>query len=221
MRRSTDTRLTPAYGSTRADSLACADMEPSRRFVRSCKTPWRYRLALLLTLSGCGGGGETGYGDAPAAPRLTPLSAATCGLADFQSAALARVNQYRAAGASCLTAGMFAATTALRWNDALTQAAELHSQDMKANNFFSHTGSGPSTLAQRINATGYVWSAIAENIAAGQTTMNQVVDSWMGSAGHCANIMNPNLVDMGLVCVAGAASNTYTTYWTMDLGRPQ
>ena len=220
MRRSTDTRLTPAYGSTRADSLACADMEPSRRFVRSCKTPWRYRLALLLTLSGCGGGGETGYGDAPAAPPLTPLSAATCGLADFQSAALARVNQYRAAGASCLTAGMFAATTALRWNDALTQAAELHSQDMKANNFFSHTGSGPSTLAQRINATGYVWSAIAENIAAGQTTMNQVVDSWMGSAGHCANIMNPNLVDMGLVCVAGAASNTYPTYWTMDMGRP-
>jgi len=220
MRRSTDTRLTPAYGSTRADSLACAAMEPSRRFVRACKTLWRHRLALLLTLAGCGGAGETGYGTAPAATPLTPLSAATCGLANFQSAALARINQYRAAGASCVTAGTFAATTALRWNDALTQAAELHSQDMKANNFTSHTGSGPSTVGQRITATGYAWSAVAENIAGGQTTMNQVVDSWMGSDGHCANIMNPNMVDMGLACVAGAASNTYPTYWTMDMGRP-
>jgi uncharacterized protein YkwD len=196
-------------------------MEPSPRFVRACKTLWRYRLALLLTLSGCGGGGDTSYGAGGSETPLTPSSASTCGLANFQSAALSRVNQYRAAGASCLTAGTFAATTALRWNDALTQAAEQHSQDMKANNFFSHTGSGPSTLSQRINATGYAWTAIAENIAAGQATMSQVVDSWMGSAGHCANIMNPNLVDMGLVCVAGAASNTYTTYWTMDLGRPQ
>ena len=115
---------------------------------------------------------------------------------------------------------MFAATSALLWNDALTQAAEVHSQDMKVNNFFSHTGSGGSTLTQRINATGYAWSAIAENIAAGQTTMNQAIDSWLASDGHCANIMNPNLVDMGLVCVAGTSSNIYTTYWTMDLGRP-
>lgn len=197
-------------------------MQPSRRFVRACKTLWRYRLALLLTLtlSGCGGGGETSYGAAPSATPLTTLSASTCGLANFQSAALSRINQYRVAGASCRTAGTFAATTALRWNDALTQGAELHSQDMQANNFTSHTGSDTSTVGQRITATGYAWSAVAENIAGGQTTMNQVVDSWMASDGHCANIMNPNLVDMGLACVAGAPSNTYTTYWTMDMGRP-
>ncbi len=112
-------------------------------------------------------------------------------------------------------------TTALRWSDTLTQAAQAHSLDMQANNFFSHTGFNGSTLTQRINATGYAWSAIAENIAAGQATMNGVVDGWMASDGHCANLMNPNLVDMGLVCVSGAAGNMYSTYWTMDLGRPQ
>lgn len=92
---------------------------------------------------------------------------------------------------------------------------------MKTNNFFSHTGSNGSTLAQRINATGYAWRAIAENIAGGQRTVNGVVDGWMASDGHCANLMNPNLVEMGLVCVAGTASNAYPTYWTLALGRPQ
>ncbi len=112
-------------------------------------------------------------------------------------------------------------TTALRWSGALTQAAQAHSLDMQANNFFSHTGFNGSTLTQRINSTGYAWSAIAENIAAGQATVNGVVDGWMASDGHCANLMNPNLVDMGLVCVAGTAGNAHPTYWTMDLGRPQ
>jgi uncharacterized protein YkwD len=176
-------------------------------------------VASFMALAACGGGDP----QTPSAPAgLQPnASASTCGLADFQASALARVNQYRAAGASCGTAGPFAPSAALRWNAALTQAAEVHSQDMKANNFFSHTGFTGSTLAQRINATGYAWSAIAENIAAGQITMNQVIDGWMGSDGHCANLMNPNLIDIGLVCVAGAAGNAYTTYWTMDLGKPQ
>ncbi len=181
---------------------------------------WRYRLALLLALGGCGGGGDAGSAAAPPGTPTPPLATSTCGLANFQSTALARVNQYRAGGASCRTAGSFAPTTALRWNDALAQAAQVHSLDMQANNIFSHTGSNGSTLAQRINATGYAWSAIAENIAAGQTTLNAVVDGWMASDGHCANLMNPGLVDLGLVCVAGTASNTYPTYWTMDLGKP-
>ncbi len=169
----------------------------------------------LLLLAGCGGAGDT----AAAAP--FPTAASSCGLADFQAASLARVNQYRARGATCRTAGNFGPAAALRWNNPLTQAAEAHSQDMKANNFFSHTGSGGGTLRQRIDATGYAWSAIAENIAAGQTTINQVIDGWMGSDGHCANLMDPNLVDIGLVCVAAAPGDSRRTYWTMTLGRPR
>ncbi len=94
---------------------------------------------------------------------------ATCNLADFRAQALARVNSYRAAGASCGAQGSFPAVPALAWNDALTQASLVHSEDMVALNFFSHTGSNGSSAGQRATAAGYVWSTWGENIAAGHT----------------------------------------------------
>lgn len=145
---------------------------------------------------------------------------ATCGLPNFQAAALARINQYRAAGASCRTAGTFAPTQPLVWNAKLLQAAAGHSQDMATRNYFSHTSLDGRTMVQRINATGYLWSTVGENIAAGQPTVNAVVDGWMASDGHCRNLMNPNFKDVGLACVASSTSR-YRTYWTMDLGRPR
>ena len=131
-----------------------------------------------------------------------------------------RINQYRAAGASCRTAGQFAAAPPLTWNAKLTQAATGHSQDMAAQNYFSHTSLDGRTLADRINATSYLWSTIGENIAAGYPTVNAVVDGWMASDGHCANVMNPNFSEMGLACIA-SSSSAYSTYWTMDAGRPR
>ena len=104
-------------------------------------------------------------------------------------------------------------------NAVLTQAAEAHSQDMVKNNFFAHNGSDGSTLGTRVTAAGYAWSSLGENIAAGQRTVNEVVDGWMASDGHCANIMNGTFQEIGVVCVPGTAADTYPTYWTMDLGR--
>jgi len=116
---------------------------------------------------------------------------------------------------------MFAPAPALAWNSQLTQAADAHSQDMAAKNYFSHTSADGRTLADRINATGYAWSGIGENIAAGYSTVNIVMDGWMSSDGHCANIMSPNFTAVGLACVPGTTSSTYSTYWTMDLARPR
>src|SRR5688572_15133313 len=96
--------------------------------------------ALCLLLAACGGGGDAAPDTPPAASPTPPTSAlATCGLADFRNAAMARINQWRASGADCGSQGRYAATTALAWNDVLVQAAAGHSQDMAANNFFSHT----------------------------------------------------------------------------------
>lgn len=155
------------------------------------------------------------------APTPTPApSGATCGLADFQASALARINQYRAAGADCRSAGRFASTQPLVWNGPLAQAATAHAQDMALRNYFSHTSPSGSTMVTRINATGYAWSAIGENIAAGYASVNAVVDGWMASDGHCANLMNPTFKDAALACVASSTS-TYRSYWTLDLGRPR
>ncbi|HPG78339.1 MAG TPA: CAP domain-containing protein [Piscinibacter sp.] len=141
---------------------------------------------------------------------------------DFVASTLARVNQLRAAGATCGARGSFAPAGPLTWSTQLTQAAAAHSQDMVTNNFFSHTGSSGSTLSTRVNATGYAWSALGENIAAGYGTVNIVMDGWMASDGHCANIMNPNFTQIGMACIVrGSQANAYSNYWTMDLARPR
>ena len=108
----------------------------------------------------------------------------------------------------------------LRINSNLTQAALSQSQDMATRNFFSHTGSNGSQLSVRVSATGYNWSAVAENIAAGQSTPSQVFQSWLNSPSHKQNMLNPTYRDVGF----GYASNTlstYKTYWTATFAKPR
>lgn len=145
-------------------------------------------------------------------PRLT------CNLPNFQQEILDRVNQARAAGRTCGSTS-FAPAPALRWNGMLFNAAGAHSIDMAANNYFSHTSQDGRNPGQRITGAGYAWSGYGENIAAGQTSAQAVVDGWLASPGHCANIMNAGHADIATACVASTTS-TYRTYWTMDLARP-
>ncbi|MCW5660885.1 MAG: CAP domain-containing protein [Burkholderiaceae bacterium] len=171
---------------------------------------------VAAALAACGGGSD----DSDTGGAQGSGAGPTCGLAGFQSEVLQRVNAVRAAGAQCGTRGGFSATGALQWHGALVDAATRHSQDMAERNFFSHTGSDNSTPGQRITEAGYDWSLAGENIAAGYRSVQEVMDGWMSSDSHCANIMNPTLRDIGVACVPGTASNTYGTYWTMDLAAP-
>jgi uncharacterized protein YkwD len=129
---------------------------------------------------------------------------------------MARINQYRAAGADCGSDGKFAPVAALAWNSLLTQAAEGHSQDMVKNNFFDHTGSNGSTFDKRVRAQGYPLGYGGENIAAGQPTVESVMQAWMSSPGHCSNIMGKFYTDVGVSCVSGKGQ--FGSYWTMELG---
>jgi len=188
---------------------------------RACLAP---AIVSLAALSACGGGGSDvpAVGAAPTGPAASAAPAttagSTCGISDFANAALARMNALRAAGADCRTGGKFAPAAALTWSAPLTQSSEAHTQDMVAHNFFSHTGSNGSTLSVRVDATGYLWNALGENIAAGYSGLDAVMAGWMASDGHCSNLMNPAFKEVGLVCVPGTATTTYNTYWTMDLG---
>ena len=105
---------------------------------------------------------------------------------------------------------------ALRIDSRLVTAARAHSTDMVTNNFFSHTGSNGSTFVQREAAAGYTTGASAENIAWGYRSPQEVVNGWINSAGHRANILNCASVAVG-VGVAYKADGT--PYWTQDFGR--
>jgi uncharacterized protein YkwD len=140
-------------------------------------------------------------------------------LANFEAEALRLVNQYRAAGASCGARGSFAPAAALTWNARLGTAAYGHSRDMADNNYFSHDSLDGRSMVDRINATGYTWSTIGENIAAGYNNVQSVVSGWMASDGHCANLMNPRFTEVALACARNDAS-TYRLYWTQEFGRP-
>lgn len=107
---------------------------------------------------------------------------------------------------------------ALSYSEELTIAARLHSQDMAAQNYFSHTSLDGRKFSERITAAGYEYRTCGENIAAGQSTPTAVVDSWMHSDGHRANILNPDYCDIG-VGYAAADTADYPHYWTQDFGR--
>ncbi|MCT7357003.1 CAP domain-containing protein, partial [Streptomyces sp. 15-116A] len=93
----------------------------------------------------------------------------------------------------------------------LARAAQLHSEDMSANDYFDHTSQDGRSFADRAKAQGYP-SPGAENIARGQSSAASVMDAWMNSPGHRANILNCDLKTMGV----GVTTNDWT--WTQVFG---
>lgn len=184
--------------------------------------------ALLLLLQACGGGSDPAAEQttdlpvspgAPAAPAgtLIELSAATsCSIPALREAVLQRVNAARVDGAVCGTQALPPAA-ALQWNDILFSAAARHSLDMAARNYFSHDTPEGVSFSQRLTAEGYLWRAAGENIAAGQTSVSQVMAGWLASEGHCRNIMNPGFSEVAVACV-NQPGTTFGTYWSMELG---
>ncbi|EGZ30304.1 hypothetical protein PHYSODRAFT_472150 [Phytophthora sojae] len=102
-------------------------------------------------------------------------------------------------------------------NSKLQSAAQRHSDDMAAKDYMSHTGSDGSSMSARISDSGYSWTAIAENVAAGQTDVDAVMTAWMNSAGHRANILSSKVTMFGCA-YAYNADSTYQHYWTQDFG---
>ena len=94
-------------------------------------------------------------------------------------------------------------------DDRLMRAAQKHADWMSARRRMSHRGDRASSPGQRIAAEGYRFSSCSENIAAGQTSAEQVMRAWMRSRGHRNNILGRNR-EIGL----GRAGN----YWCVVFG---
>jgi uncharacterized protein YkwD len=83
-------------------------------------------------------------------------------------------------------------------DDNLATAVRDHSEDMGLQGYFSHTSLDGRTVPDRITAAGYSFNTYGENIAGGQPTPEAVIDAWMGSSGHRANILSPIFCDIGV-----------------------
>ena len=90
----------------------------------------------------------------------------------------------------------------------LSRVARYKSQDMKDNRYFSHTSPVYGTPFQMIKSFGISYRSAGENIARGYATPQAVVNGWMNSSGHRANILNPDYTHIGVGYVSGG------NYWT-------
>ncbi|WP_229379490.1 CAP domain-containing protein [Fibrella forsythiae] len=119
---------------------------------------------------------------------------------------------------SCLCGSTtYAPAPALALNTKLNTASDKFALDLATYNYFSHTGRDGSQPWDRMTREGYIWRTAGENIAAGYSTARTVVDGWLKSPGHCANIMNPSFKEVG-VGYAYSATSTYKYYWVNDFG---
>ncbi|CAF3776471.1 unnamed protein product [Rotaria socialis] len=93
----------------------------------------------------------------------------------------------------------------------LRNAAQSHANHMAQTRQMSHQENvnGRGTVGERVTQTGFRWSAVAENVAAGQTTINQVMTTWMNSPGHRENILNGNYKRIGVGISRGADNLLY------------
>ena len=106
----------------------------------------------------------------------------------------------------------------LKMSARLFHAAEHHSADMAAKNYFAHTLKDGTTWSQNIRNHGYTFTTYrGENIAAGSGSAYGAFTQWKNSPGHLANMVNPNYKVIGIGHVYDQAS-TYDHYWTQTFG---
>jgi uncharacterized protein YkwD len=97
----------------------------------------------------------------------------------------------------------------------LTKAAALQSETQAKQNWISHDGPGGSRPKDRAARAGYRAKIASENVASGQKSFSDVMQSWQGSAGHRENLLRPEVTAIG---VAMAKGSNGRPYWTLVLG---
>ena len=98
---------------------------------------------------------------------------------------------------------------ALTYNAKLANVAAIKAADMRDNNYFSHTSPTYGSPFDMMKKFGIKYSSAGENIAKGQKTADAVMDAWMNSSGHRANILSSNYEQLGVGYKTDKNGNTY------------
>lgn len=189
---------------------------------------------LRITLLGFGVVGLLiGCGEVSTAPVQEPtVEDATVVLKSESQEMLDLINSVRSISRDCGEGeGVMGPSMPVVWSEILYASAYEHSHDLAMSDTFSHYGSGTeyditamnngggrSSFYERILAQGYgEFYALGENIAAGQGSIEEVMEAWLKSPGHCANIMSDDFTEVGMAVVVSEESS-YGIYWTQNFG---
>ena len=143
------------------------------------------------------------------------------------------INSARADTQDCGEYGVFPPAPPLKWSDELYKAAYEHTQDMALNGIVEHDGTNSDTdwTAQKlklgrgshfyeriVNNGYYEYWIVEENVAGGTHFDNPevVVQAWLDSPGHCKNLMNKDVKEVGMAHVK--ANTKYIHYWSQEFG---
>ncbi|MFK4467114.1 CAP domain-containing protein [Bacillus sp. RC252] len=100
--------------------------------------------------------------------------------------------------------------SALQIDTELSKVARIKSEDMQKNNYFDHNSPTYGSPFDMMKKFGISYKSAGENIAQGQRTPEEVVQAWMNSAGHRANILNSGFTHIGVGYVESG------NYWTQQ-----
>jgi uncharacterized protein YkwD len=133
--------------------------------------------------------------------------------------ALQLVNRVRARGIRC-GKEPFGPAPPVILSNTLAGVAFGHADDMATNNYFEHEDLHGKSPSDRVRATGYQEKLVGENIAYGPKSVDEVVQGWLDSPGHCENIMDPRFVEMG-IGYATSHDSKHALYWVQVLATPR
>lgn len=172
-------------------------------------------LCLFLLLFACGCETDIVTGDPvtetaePETEASTPSTPNTTA-STLETAALAAVNDVRSTGCICGNTQM-PPVPSLQLDAKLTIAAQAHSEDQARNGKMQHQGTDGSNVGERVTRAGFSWRSVGENVAWNYRDVDHVMQGWLGSEGHCKNLMSANFTHMGM--------GEKDLYWTQVFAR--
>ncbi|MDP2815761.1 MAG: CAP domain-containing protein, partial [Rectinemataceae bacterium] len=108
----------------------------------------------------------------------------------------------------------------LQRNSLLDQAAQMKAQDMAANGYYAHVSPDGLTPMHWVGKAGYKYLIIGENLVVNRTDAEQVVDAFMGSPGHRANILRTDFTEIGIGVANGVYKGKDATFTVQIFAAP-
>lgn len=108
----------------------------------------------------------------------------------------------------------------LHLNDALNQVAECHAEAMANGGYFDHIDNQGRGVGERLLAAGYNYRWCGENISAGKSNADDVIQWWLTSPAHRDNMLKPEFTDVGFgYCFIAQDKNSFHHYWVQVLAK--